>query len=264
MTWNPYITVSRAALYERCPMAYRFRYIDGFASQDSQPAAFGRMVHAGLQGVVQWAIDTGTHLPVTSPPQILVEAIGELMGDEWALTNAELPLSDYSGAMALVLAWAGRTQLDPANVIGVELMLKTTLATEAGQVTLGGVIDRLDWLNQEQGIVEVVDYKTGKYQLTKEQLQLERQINAYAACVLAETPEATGALLTHDHPLNGSVVSAVATEAMMETHAEGLGRMAYKIEADTAFKPKPGGICETCDFLSICEAGKAQMILSNS
>lgn len=217
------------------------------------------MVHAGLQAVAQWAIDTHSSLPLPEAPQILVEAIGEAMADEWALTNAELLLIDYSGAMAQVLAWAGRTSLDPANVIGIEYKLSTTVQTASGPVTVGGVIDRLDWLNREQGIVEVTDYKTGKYQLSEDQLRLDRQMNAYGACAIAEVPEVVGALLTHDHPAKSATASVAATEVMMQTHVEALGRIAYAINDDQRFKPKPGAICEHCDFLAICEAGQYQM-----
>jgi len=149
--------------------------------------------------------------------------------------------------------------LDPAEEpVGVERVV----AAKTSVLALSGRADRIDRRGDE---LVIVDYKTGRSELTDDDARgsLALALYAYASarqfrrrCVRVELHHLpTGTVAAHEHT-EESVQRQV-------TRAEGTARdiiaaekaVAAGTDPDDAFPTQPGALCSWCDFRRICPAG---------
>jgi putative RecB family exonuclease len=137
---------------------------------------------------------------------------------------------------------------DGVRAIGLEL----NLSTEIDGITVRGIIDRLDEL--DDGSLAVVDYKTGRAPRTEQSKSRLSGVQMYALMCEAELgrrPSVVRLLYLRDR----IVISAAPTDqAMRGTRQRALGVWSAIERAckEDDFRPNPSSLCRFCAFQAYC------------
>jgi RecB family exonuclease len=197
-------------------------------------------------------------------------AVGDLLARGWITEGYASPAQ--SGR------WLGRARhmveryvatLDPyVEPLGVE----RTVGTRTQRIALSGRIDRLDEHRDAQGgrRLVVVDYKTGRRQLTEDDARSAMALALYALAAARVFHAPCHRVELHHLP-RSAVLGWEHTDASLERHlgrAESIAAESESAdrrwraglpasEADSVFPPRPGPGCSWCDYRSLCPEGAA-------
>ncbi|HEY0869913.1 MAG TPA: PD-(D/E)XK nuclease family protein [Acidothermaceae bacterium] len=252
-------TPSKLTTYLDCPRRYRMTYLDRPRPPAGPPWAhnsFGASVHAALAG--WWRLPRASRTADGAEGQLDAAWVSQgyrdpVQADGW-----------LARGRAMVRRYVAT--LDPdREPLGVE----RTLGARTPKLALAGRLDRLD---DRDGQLVVVDYKTGRRPLTVDDARGSLALALYAVaasatlrrpCVRVELHHIpTGAIHAFDHTgesLARQVRRAeeIADEAVAATAALGAVAATTAVPASDAFPPHPGAQCGTCDFRAHCPEGAA-------
>jgi putative RecB family exonuclease len=247
-------TPSRLASFD-CPRRYRFAYLDRPTPQRGQPWAhntLGAVVHLALSR--WWLLDRARRTPAEA---------GRLVEQQWqahGFRDDEQSLRWRDVARQWVEQYVAE-QVDPdVEPIGVE----RTVAATTGQLALSGRVDRIDDRGDE---VVVVDYKTGRRQLTDDDARGSQALAIYVlatrrtlrrACTRVELHHLpTGQVAGFDHTDESLARHVARAEATAEDIVAATDTLASGAHADEVFPPVPTPNCSWCDFRGSCAEGRA-------
>jgi putative RecB family exonuclease len=243
------LSPSKITAFTNCPLAFRFSVVEHLPEPPSPPALKGTLVHRALELLF-------TEYPPGSrsrdaAQKALDAAWRELQdGDELdglRLDEAET-IAFLVDARVLVDRYLELEDPDGVRAIGLEL----NLSTEIDGVTVRGIIDRLDEL--DDGSLAVVDYKTGRAPRTEQSKSRLSGVQMYALMCEAELgrrPSVVRLLYLRDR----IVISAAPTDqAMRGTRQRALGVWSAIERAckDDDFRPNPSSLCRFCAFQAYC------------
>ncbi len=247
-------TPSRLGAYEDCPRRYRFTYVDRPAPPKGAPWAhnsLGASVHTALKN--WYALD---------PSRRVAEALPVLLKAVWVregYRDVEQERAAYRRALRWLESYVAG--LDPDDEpVGVE----RTVAARTATLALSGRVDRIDRRGDE---LVIVDYKTGRSQLTTDDARGSRALALYAYAARRTFRRDCAKVELHHLP-TGTVLAHEHTEETLARHlrrAEDTARDAVAAEqalaagtpADEAFPPLPGPRCGWCDYRRVCPEGGA-------
>lgn len=245
------LSPSKASAFTDCPLAFRYAIIDRLPEPPSPYAVKGTLVHAALEALF-WDYQ---------PPQRSPAAALEALDGAWtriqedpefvALGLDEDAASEFRADAALLIDNYFRIE-DPNAVrsVGVELGLEAPI----GDLVLRGIIDRLDLT--EDGELVVVDYKTGRAPAAQFEKSRLNGVHTYALLceqVLGRFPAQVKLLYLRD-PV---AIVATPTEQSVRGHRLRAGALWAAIERACEredFRPRPSGLCKTCNFQHLCPA----------
>ncbi len=156
-----YVSPSRLALWLKCPLAFKFRYIDGIKTPTTPSLFVGKMVHAALESHY-WH----RQLELTLEPADLLRRIRETWGhaalDERVRFESA---ADEQGAMKqtvdLVAAYIAQLPANEPKPLAVEVAVEAPLVDPANGENLGiplvGIVDLV--LDEPAGPL-IADFKT--------------------------------------------------------------------------------------------------------
>jgi putative RecB family exonuclease len=243
------LSPSKITAFTNCPLAFRFSVVEHLPEPPSPPALKGTLVHRALELLF-------TEYPPGSrsrdaAQKALDAAWRELQdGDELdglRLDEAET-IAFLVDARVLVDRYLELEDPDGVRAIGLEL----NLSTEIDGVTVRGIIDRLDEL--DDGSLAVVDYKTGRAPRTEQSKSRLSGVQMYALMCEAELgrrPSVVRLLYLRDR----IVISAAPTDqAMRGTRQRALGVWSAIERAckEDDFRPNPSSLCRFCAFQAYC------------
>ena len=243
------LSPSKITAFTNCPLAFRFSVVEHLPKPPSLPALKGTLVHRALELLF-------TEYPPGSrsrdaAQKALDAAWRELQdGDELdglRLDEAET-IAFLVDARVLVDRYLELEDPDGVRAIGLEL----NLSTEIDGVTVRGIIDRLDEL--DDGSLAVVDYKTGRAPRTEQSKSRLSGVQMYALMCEAELgrrPSVVRLLYLRDR----IVISAAPTDqAMRGTRQRALGVWSAIERAckEDDFRPNPSSLCRFCAFQAYC------------
>lgn len=175
--WD-YISPSRLNLWLRCPLAWRFRYIDGIVTPPTASLFLGKQVHAGLE-VFYRHRQLGLDLPPEEVVARMLAGWDEAVAEEqikFASGNEEAETRDQ--ASRLVTVYLSQRDPDEPTPVAVETSLEAPLVDpETGEdlgMPLLGVVD----LVLDGGLV--VDFKTAAKTNNPVEILHEVQLSAYS------------------------------------------------------------------------------------
>jgi putative RecB family exonuclease len=245
-------TPSKLAAFEDCPRRYRFSYVDRPPPPKGAPWA-----HNSLGASVHTALRSWFDQP---PARRRPEALGILLRATWVregYRDEEQERQAYRRA----LEWLTRyvTQLDPDFE---PVAIERTVAAKTPTLALSGRVDRID---EVDGELVIVDYKTGRTGLDADDARGSRAMALYAFAAERLFRKKCRRVELHHLP-TGTVAGFEHTEASLDRHvkrAEDTAADALRAERelaagsdpDQAFPATPGAICGWCDFRRSCPAG---------
>lgn len=247
-------TPSRLATFSDCPRRYHLAYV-----QRPAPPRGPAWAHSTLGAAVHLAIRRWyDEDPVRRTPASAGAHVVSCWQDDGFRDEAQ-SRRWRERARGWVEAYV--TPLDPADEpLGVE----RGVATRAAGMALSGRVDRLD---DRDGALVVVDYKTSRRAPGPDDARTSQQLALYAAAVQSMFRRPCTRVELHHLP-TGTVVSAEHTQESLQRQVDRAGAVAADIVAaeDTLsaggpvgelFPARPSARCGFCDFRSSCPDGQA-------
>ncbi|MFC4905797.1 RecB family exonuclease [Actinomadura gamaensis] len=261
-------TPSRLNAWLDCPRRYRMTYLDRPAPPKGPPWAHnsvGASVHNALAN--WWKLPLEERTP---------QAAGTLLLRGWltdGFKDGEQSARWRARAREMVERYVAG--IDPADEpVGVE----RTVATRTSRIAVSGRIDRLD---ERDGELVVVDYKTGRHVLTPDDARGSLALAIYAVASSKVLRKPCHRVELHHLP-SGEVASWEHTEESLGRHVARAEQIADEASAadeaykasrvprpragetpvvdhspwDELFPPRPSNLCSWCDFARHCPEGQ--------
>ena len=245
---------SRLLKYLDCPRQYRFQYLDRPPPQKSPQRA-----HTSLGVAVHTALAKWWDLP---PDRRTPSAAAALVRSSWVRSGfRDEEQSERWRAKTAVETAAYAERLDPdEQPLGIERQV----SMRTPDLVVTGRVDRLD---DRDGELVVVDYKTSRAAPTPDDARTSLPLGLYAAAVagmfrrpctrveLHHVP--SGTVAAHEHTPDSlarkvSEAESIAQDLVIVDAAFAEGRT-----GDDVFPARTGPICSWCDFRQHCPEGQA-------
>ncbi|MGA3351944.1 MAG: PD-(D/E)XK nuclease family protein [Acidimicrobiales bacterium] len=243
------LSPSKITSFTNCPLAFRFSVVEHLPEPPSPAALKGTLVHRALELLFT---DHPSGSRSMSAAQASLDKAWQELGEDEELDGLKLDEAEEAAFLAdareLVCRYFELEDPDGVRVVGLEL----NLATNLDGVTVRGIIDRLDEL--EDGSLAVVDYKTGRAPRSEQSRSRLSGVQMYALMCEAELgrrPSVVRLLYLRDRV----VISAAPTDqAMRGTRQRALGVWSAIERAcrQDDFRPNPSSLCCYCAFQAYC------------
>lgn len=245
-------TPAKLTTWLDCPRRYRFTYLDRPRPPKGPPWAHnsvGAAVHAAL--AQWWREDERTF-------DRALELVDEYWTDDGFRDDFQ---SKEWRVRAHDMVRRYVAELDPHDEpIGVERVV----ATVHQQTALSGRVDRID---ERDGELVIVDYKTGRRALTVDDARSSLALAVYAAAAARTLRKPCRTVELHHLP-SGEVAEWEHSDEALARHLSRADDIASECASadesfhadgpdDAVFPPRPSSYCGWCDFRSQCAEGRA-------
>src|SRR2546425_2157106 len=250
----PLYSHSRLSTYEKCPLQYRYRYLDKIRRDTQSIEAFlGNRVHEALERLYRELLASRT--------PSLDELLGlyhktwdENFSDRITIVKSEFGPDHYRGIGVDCLTRFYRSQhpFDDGTTVGLEE--RVTLALdEKGRYQLQGYIDRL--VRQDGGVIEIHDYKTSSGRPPSDSdLRKDRQLTIYCMAVAKRFPDAREIRLVWHHLVSGQTLTSDRRPEEIERQRRQMIGLIDTIEAAKEFPARRSALCGWCEYREIWPA----------
>ena len=242
------LSPSRVEAFLACPLAFRFASIEKLPDPPSVHTTRGSLVHRALELLY---LQPAAERTAAALDRCVDAAIAEYRRDpEFTLLGLDGAATERFEHECRALA-ANYLQLeDPTRVqaIGLELHLEAPV----GELTLRGIIDRLDL--DEQGELVVTDYKTGRAPSPNFERKSMSGVHFYSflcESVFGRRPAAIRLMYLK----SGEVITARPSEQstrFMTTRTTAVWKAVATACQRDDFRPKPGALCGFCAYQRWC------------
>ena len=256
------LSPSRARDYLTCALLYRFRTIDRLPERPGLAAFRGTLVHEVLDRLYDLPADERTaEVAGAILPQALIDLLESEPDAAFALVeDAQWPadeppavppeaqdqlLADAAGLLDRYFSIEDPRQIEPTHR---EQLVEVALDPD---LLLRGYVDRMD---ETDGRLRVVDYKTGRSPGPQWEQQAMFQLRFYALVVHRATGRIPGRLQLL-YLGNGEVLTYQPDEDDLDRFERKLRAMwkAITRAADAGdWRPRSSGKCKWCSFQPLC------------
>ena len=252
----PVYSHSRLSSFEKCPLQYRFRYIDRIKRDTQGIEAFmGNRVHEAIEYLYR-ALGEG-RTPGASEVVAFFHRKWEAnyLEEKVRIVRREYCAADYraTGEACVRRYCEARRPGDDGETLGLEDRFQLAL-DPAGRYQIMGVIDRL--ARVADGVYEVHDYKTSASLPSEEDLRRDRQLTFYQMSVSERFPDAREIRLVWHFLAHGKRLESRRSEAEIASHRKAARRLIDSIEAARDHPARESALCRWCEYRDICPAQK--------
>ena len=249
----PSFSHSKLTSYQQCPQKYKFRYIDEIPPPiRSIELHLGDSVHRALE---QLYADSRQGR-VTSRDDLL--ACFEQKWNEGYTPELRIVRSRSTARTYLEM---GRKMLMDYHWSFHPFNQSTTLELEEKFLfpisethEIRGIIDRL--AKNEDGSLEIHDYKTSRRLPNPEQVNNDVQLALYEIAIRHRWPETERIFLIWHYLAFDKEIKITKTTRQLETVKENTLGLIRRIEAATTFPTNVTPLCDWCEYKEICPAMK--------
>jgi RecB family exonuclease len=248
---------SRLSSFEKCKKQFHYRYIEKRPVDTESIEAFvGKRVHAVIEKLNHFV---GRGL-IPSLPKVLARFrtdFEELFEPERVrIVRAENPPEVYrdNGERCLANHYRRNYPFDRDESLGIEQHVGFALDAD-GRYRVQGIIDRI--ARAPDGVVEIHDYKTGRWVPSQQELDADRQLALYQIGIGQRFGTASVRLVWHYLLRDQVRVSTRSPEQLDALRAQTM-ELIDRVEAETEFAPKTSTLCSWCEFNDVCPAMAAK------
>lgn len=246
---------TQLAAFNTCPLQYKFAHVFKVPVFGKWTFSFGKTMHNTLHEFFKrWmekAACVQTTLFETESQKEPLLTLDELLKiyedswqDDWYLDDAQREKYRVSGRESLKGYYA-QLKNQPPTIYALE----QAFTIKWRDIVLKGRIDRMDEID---GGVEIIDYKTGssktKKTLAKEDKEQLLLYQIAARDILGVTPKK----LTYHYLSDNTQMSFLGTEKELFDLQDSVLERVDRIRTSD-FEATPGFHCQFCDFSDICE-----------
>lgn len=244
---------SRLLAWLDCPRRYRMQYLDR-----PKPPARPQRAHTSVGIATHNVLRDFWDLP---PSQRTPAGVAELVRSSWIDVGFRDPEQSA--------AWRMRVREFVVEYLrGIDrerqpIGLERSVSLKTAAIAVTGRIDRLD---DRDGELVVVDYKTGRQVPTQEDARTSLPLALYAAgtartfrrpCVRVELHHVpTRTVVAHEHTteaLDRKVAEAESIATDLRRADQEFGEQGVE---SSSFPPRPSPLCTWCDFRAHCSEGQ--------
>ncbi len=233
---------TRLNLFETCPCAYKFKYVDHMPGTSSEAMAIGKVVHEAIAEYNRHLLKNKLETDVTAIMEIAYEVF-------YKETNI-IGTSRLGEIEQIMENFAQSHILNLKTTVGIEETIKTQISDD---VCFMGIIDLLEI---DGDTATIIDYKTDWAVRPQYEVDRDFQLRVYAWLVAREYPQVTNFKAKLDF-VRHSIVREVEMDIgdVLRTEAKLLG-LVRLIENEKEFPPQPGAGCAWCNYIEKCSALK--------
>ena len=244
------LSPSRVESFLACPLAFRFASIEKLPDPPTVATTRGSLVHRALELLfVNPAAERTPEALARSTESAIIEYHSDPDFTQLALGQAEVEKFDQE---CRALAANYLEMEDPTKVrdIGLELRLEASV----GELTLRGIIDRLE-LNDDGELV-VTDYKTGRAPSQNYERKSLSGVHFYSflcESIFGKRPAAIRLMYLK----SGETITAIPTEQsskFLTTRTNAVWKAVTTACERDDFRPKQGALCNFCAYQRWCPA----------
>jgi putative RecB family exonuclease len=244
------LSVSKTKTYLSCALKYKYNYIDHLPKKDFDFNVLGTFLHEVLENFHLHYINGGSkpfNVVMAECYKTSMDNFKDKLSESLKPEGKEI-LNGYL-KLNYDLKKAGKLP----NIVAAEKDF--SIKIDAGDVLIGlnGCIDRVQI--DDDGIVHVADYKSTK---NKSYLKNDLfQLLTYAFVLLDDYPDvkkirASYVLLRHNFEF---ITKEFQVDEILKIRDKYI-QYAQTILSDKLYRPSPSRLCDYCDFLNVCDAGK--------
>lgn len=249
---------SKLAIYERCPLAFQYKYIDKCKLDVPYipiERFLGDCIHITLQKLYE-------HLIISPKYDVtLLEIINDFEYIWKENYNDSIKLREGQTQQEFIQAGHDMLELYFENnypfTQEMNLCVEERLLWEIDGFKFIGFVDRISAIPEKNKLI-INDYKTSSTMPEEEDLKKERQLVLYKMAIEEKYPEKEIELVYHFLRF-GKKIKIDVTEEEQENIKKEVLNTVSEIQIDTwekNFKSRVGERCEWCDYVSVCNAYK--------
>ena len=236
------LSYSRVDTYERCPLLFKFRYVDKMPSTPSPDLSWGSAIHAALE--VWWS----QKLPSPPPVEVLYRALNEHWDDAgFADMDRDTKLEWYRHARNVLTRHHQMYAADYRPAIACEQWFELDIGDG---IAVRGSIDHV--ARTAAGGLGIVDWKTNRRAKSRADVAGSLQLAIYTLAareLWGREPE----WVALDFVVPGLRVTVDRADIDVAGALTRVRDVAAKVQAEL-FPPSPSPLCGWCDFRSVCPA----------
>ena len=237
------LSYSQIDTFNLCPLKYKFRYILKIPVPASSAASFGQSVHESLRAFYR---------QVQEGKQVIESDLVSQLDTywiPWGYSSRSHENRTKEQGRHMLKEYFKHAFIPGKKPVSLEQFFMVRLNPS---LRITGKIDRID---EHNGVLEVIDYKTGKVP-SKKDIDESLQMTMYALAVTDKGVfgrDADRVVLSFYFLQDQEKISTTRTVEQVETARKELVSVAEKIRA-SSFAPTPGRHCNFCEFRPICPA----------
>ncbi|MFM8212811.1 MAG: RecB family exonuclease, partial [Actinomycetes bacterium] len=250
------LSASSLATLRDCSLKWFLERKAGATLLRQNSASIGSIIHAIAQGLTNEEIDPN------------LESLKKELDKVWYQLNFEsewLNKREYENTLEILqnlLSW--HLKRNDKKVLGAEVYFNFEIYFEEIDATaqVSGFIDRLEADIDEISNIHIIDFKTSKNNLTKNEAGQDPQLGIYRLAVqeksikleLAENAVDKSADLVYLRLQNKSGVIERESYDVEQSNIKETIKNALLVIKDQNYKATPNPMCRTCNFKRMCPA----------
>ena len=251
--------------YNGCPKKFQFAYIDKIAREPKKnaPTIMGGIAHRALEKIYTLAAD-GVLYPKEDMVQFYQDEWNNIAIDSIEVSSQYHTVDDYIkvGQKILEEYYDKFLPFNQDKLLGTEINLYFNLPESDFQFNCR--IDRLS--KRDDGVIEIVDYKTGTYLAKAKDKSYHFQMGLYLLAVRENYPDFKEIELVQYFLRHGEAVRYAMREDEEESLIEEFKQSINEtIDATKRndFPTKESSFCAFCDYAGMCPAKIHKLMLED-
>ncbi len=250
----PEYSISQIEKFERCPLQYKFIYVDKIKRYVEGIEAFlGQRFHEAMEWL--YRAREARVVPLEELLEYYEGAWAKKWHGEVVIRKEGRTADDYRlmGRRFIEDYYKRHHPFEEGRILGLERYIRFPL-DDAGRYRFKGIIDRL--MKAPDGAFEVHDYKTGSNLMDQKEADEDRQLALYQIGVQHLWPDAEVVrLVWHMVAFDMEMRSTRTPEDLERLKAEIAG-LIDRIEAETEYEPHETALCDWCAYWDLCPVKK--------